>query len=47
MQQWRDTWLAFERPTVPMMVLPDSTVSRGLGSLERLAGFAVTETDSR
>ena len=37
MHAWRDEWLNFERPMVPMIVLPDGTVSRGLGALKRLA----------
>jgi predicted DsbA family dithiol-disulfide isomerase len=34
---WRSEWLAFDRPLVPMMRLPDGYVSRGLGALSRLA----------
>ena len=34
---WRDEWLALERRLVPMMILPDGYVSRGLGALARLA----------
>lgn len=34
---WRGEWLALERPIVPVMVLPDGKVSRGLGALKRLA----------
>lgn len=34
---WRTEWLGLERPIVPMMVLPDGRVSRGLGALQRLA----------
>ena len=37
---WRDTWYGLERPMVPMLVLPDGYVSRGLGALARLADFA-------
>ncbi len=33
---WRDAWLALKRPLVPMLVLPDGYVSRGLGALARL-----------
>lgn len=35
--RWRDGWLALERRVVPMLVLPDGYVSRGLGALARLA----------
>ena len=38
--QWRDEWLALLRPIVPVMVLPDGYVSRGLGALVRLAQIA-------
>jgi hypothetical protein len=34
--RWRDEWLALDRPIVPVMVLPDGYVSRGLGALTRL-----------
>jgi hypothetical protein len=44
MHRWRDEWLGYERPIVPMIVLPDGTVSRGLGALKRLAGLG---TDHR
>lgn len=37
---WRDAWLALERPLVPMLVLPNGYVSRGLGALARLADLA-------
>jgi hypothetical protein len=36
---WRDEWLGTGRPIVPLMVLPDGYVSRGLGALARLAGL--------
>ena len=39
-EQWRSEWLGFDRSLVPMLVLPDGTVSRGLGALKRLADFA-------
>jgi predicted DsbA family dithiol-disulfide isomerase len=37
---WRDEWLRFDRRVVPMLVLPDGYVSRGLGALGRLAELA-------
>lgn len=39
MDEWREDWLSLGRPGVPMLVLPDGTVSRGLGALRRLAGL--------
>lgn len=35
--QWREEWTALTEPIVPVMVLPDGYVSRGLGALARLA----------
>jgi predicted DsbA family dithiol-disulfide isomerase len=37
---WREAWLGLERRVVPMLVLPDGYVSRGLGALARLADLA-------
>ena len=37
---WRAEWLRFDRRVVPMVVLPDGYVSRGLGALARLADLA-------
>jgi predicted DsbA family dithiol-disulfide isomerase len=37
---WREEWLGLERRLVPMLVLPDGDVSRGLGALARLAELA-------
>jgi predicted DsbA family dithiol-disulfide isomerase len=34
---WHDEWRNLERRVVPMLVLPDGHVSRGLGALTRLA----------
>ena len=35
--RWREEWMALPEPIVPVMVLPDGYVSRGLGALARLA----------
>jgi|SRR5947209_5248225 len=37
MDAWRTEWAETERPVVPMMLLPDGRVSRGLGALARMA----------
>ena len=37
MTTWRREWLSLDRRVVPMLVLPDGYVSRGLGALTRLA----------
>jgi 2-hydroxychromene-2-carboxylate isomerase len=47
MHRWRDEWLGFERPMVPMIVLPDGTVSRGLGALKRLADLGTDDRAGR
>lgn len=36
---WRSSWSELDRRLVPMLVLTDGTVSRGLGALKRLADF--------
>ena len=36
-RRWQDEWSALPQPIVPVMVLPDGYVSRGLGALARLA----------
>jgi len=43
MEEWRDEWTDLGRPTVPMAVLPDGTVSRGLGVLTRLANLGANQ----
>lgn len=43
-EQWQDEWLALPRPIVPVIVLPDGYVSRGLGALARLAQLATNRT---
>ena len=35
--QWRTAWQSLPQRLVPVMVLPDGYVSRGLGALARLA----------
>lgn len=40
MRRWQSEWEGMERRVVPMMVLPDGRVSRGLGTLSRLAEMA-------
>ena len=47
MQWWHDEWLGFDRPMVPMVVLPEGTVSRGLGALKRLADLCTDDRTSR
>ncbi|MGQ0434342.1 MAG: DsbA family protein [Microthrixaceae bacterium] len=37
---WRDAWQGLDRHLVPMLVLPDGYVSRGLGALARLADLS-------
>ena len=46
-EQWRSEWLGFDRSLVPMLVLPNGTVSRGLGALKRLADFGFDGTTTR
>jgi predicted DsbA family dithiol-disulfide isomerase len=36
-ERWNAEWAALVPPIVPVMVLPDGSVSRGLGALESLA----------
>jgi hypothetical protein len=47
MQWWRDEWLRLEGPMVPMVLLPEGTVSRGLGVLKRLADLGADGGASR
>ncbi len=44
--QWRDEWTALTDPIVPVMVLPNGYVSRGLGALTRLARLAGDTNDA-
>jgi hypothetical protein len=44
--QWRQEWTALTEPIVPVMVLADGYVSRGLGALARLAKLAGDTTGS-
>ena len=46
-EQWRSEWLGFDRPVVPMLVLPSGTVSRGLGALKRLADFGLDDATTQ
>ena len=39
-RRWQSEWEGMERRVVPMMVLPDGRLSRGLGTLSRLAEMA-------
>jgi 2-hydroxychromene-2-carboxylate isomerase len=43
---WRKEWLGLGRTVVPMLILPDGYVSRGLGALARLAALAATGTEA-
>jgi hypothetical protein len=40
MAAWQSQWDATERKVVPMLVLEDGVLSRGLGALARLARLA-------
>ena len=44
---WQRQWSELPRPIVPMMVLPEGDVSRGLGALARLAGGSVSAPSPR
>jgi hypothetical protein len=37
---WQAEWQGLDRRVVPMLVLPDGYLSRGLGALARLADMA-------
>lgn len=45
-ERWRREWVAVTKPIVPVMILPDGYVSRGLGALARLAQFATNNHDA-
>ena len=47
MHRWRDEWLGLEQPMVPMIVLPDGTVSRGLDALKWLADLGANDRAGR
>lgn len=44
MREWAAEWKGTDRPMVPMMLLADGQVSRGLGALARLAEMVGSET---
>jgi hypothetical protein len=43
--RWRELWLGLGRTMVPMLVLPDGSVSRGIGALARLAALDPSRPD--
>ena len=45
--QWRFEWLALAKPIVPVIILADGYVSRGLGALTRLAQIARDDSDAK
>jgi hypothetical protein len=45
--RWQREWDATEKKMVPMLVLPDGYISRGLGALKRLADMIADETKAR
>lgn len=44
---WQQQWSELPRPIVPMMILPQGDVSRGLGALARLASGSVSAPSPR
>lgn len=46
MRAWQRDWSETDRAIVPMMLLPDGRVSRGLGALARLAGMEAANRSS-
>ncbi len=44
--RWHEEWAAITEPIVPVMVLPDGYVSRGLGALARLAELVGTTNEA-
>ena len=44
---WQQEWSELPRPIVPMMILPQGDVSRGLGALARLASGSVSPPSPR
>ncbi|HEX4983875.1 MAG TPA: DsbA family protein [Ilumatobacteraceae bacterium] len=45
-RRWQDEFEALPRPITPTLVLPDGTVSRGLGALTRLAEFVAATSST-
>ena len=46
MDRWRREWLSLGRPLVPMLVLPEGAVSRGLDALQRLGDLIPAVADT-
>ncbi len=45
--EWQQQWSETDRPIVPMMILPEGDISRGLGALARLASGSVSAPSPR
>jgi hypothetical protein len=45
--RWREPWLGLGPTVVPMLVLPDGYISRGLGALARLPAPDPTRPDAQ
>ena len=44
--RWQNKFRALPRPITPTVVLSNGYISRGLGALDRLAGFVATVSSS-